>query len=326
MPFSNIKNGLHLYDESAWGTTPGTPTYVHVPHTGYGVQLRNERRTPAMYTGLRQQKGGRTFRGMPSGQLALPLFAWRPTGLTVSLAQWLLDWGFADAGGTLHETLTLPSKGAEYSEGPNIANKRHTGLRVGTTTLSGGDGGPVAVTLDLMGKDEVGGFTAQAIPADQEELTEFEFTDATFQIDNGAGGALVTLPIESFQLTVANNLVSQYVGSRRPTLIVPGARVTTFQVTPKKDDDTWDGRRRTITNAGAEPSYVAKLTLMGLHKGTGTALTNWTRVVIDLPMLKYVSHDDQRGRDEVPGLPLQFEAKKPDSLLNDVAVTWTDIA
>src|ERR1044072_5584460 len=119
----NIKNRLHLYEGSVWGTKPGSPTYIHVPYLDYGVMQRNDRRNAAAYTGLRQRKHGETFRGMVSGPLQLPLYGWHPAGLTTSRAQCIMDWGFADSGGTLQKTRTLRSRGTELTEGPNVSNK-----------------------------------------------------------------------------------------------------------------------------------------------------------------------------------------------------------
>lgn len=321
MAFHNIKNHLFMYDETTWGERPATPTFIQVPHYTYGVQFRGDRRNAATQTGLRQRKHGQTYRGMPSGQLTVPLYAWRPDGLSISLAQWLMNWGLADPGGTVHETVTLPSKGADYAEGPDVANKTHSGLRVNSTTLSGnGDAGTLELTLDLMGKDEDALATAQALPVNMYELTEFEYTDTTFSLDG------TPIPVGSFQLTVANTLRVDYVGATRPTLIVAGPRVSTFQCTFHKEDDAWDVHRRLVASDNEEEGFEMELVMKGLHKGTGTAATEWSQCTLTLPMLKYITHEDQRTRDDIARLPLQFEAMKPDTLENDVNVTWADVA
>lgn len=327
MSFTTIRNRLHLYDEVTWGTKPASPTLIHVPHTTYSVSRTVTTRSAAMQTGLRQEKHSTAWRAQTAGQLSLPLYGWHPTGLTQSLAQWLVAWGLADTGGTVHEAIDLPSKGAEYAEGPDIANKNHHGLRVNTATLTGnGDAGTIELGLDLIGKSETSFATAAAIPIDMQELTEFSLIDSIFQIDNGAGGSLTTLPIKGFQLQVQNNLLVDYLQSVDPSLIVAGSRVTTFSIDFPKDNDTWDEIKRTVTDSADQPSWVAQLILKGLHKGTGTAATNWTQLTFDLPRLVYTGHTDNRGRGEIARLPLTFAALKPDSASNDVQLSVADVA
>lgn len=326
-PILNVKNRLFLVSESAWGTFPGSPAYVYLPHRagGYGVRYRGQRRRANPQTGLKQQKHGRTFRGNVSGPLNTGLYGWTPSGLGMSLAKYLLDWAIADPSGTIHEAVDLPSKSALYMEGPDVANKLHTGLRVNQATLVGnGDAGTIDLNLDLIGVGETNPGAGQAIPTDMNELVEFEFPDVVFRLDTGGG--LTTYDIDSFQLQIGYGLQADYVGSRALTMLGSTTRDTMLQVQFPAQSDFWDAYRRTIVNASAETAFAAELVLKGLHMGTGGVGTNWAVCTLSLPLLKYVDHDDNRGRDEYKRLPLQFEVPKIDGASNDVNAAWSEAA
>ncbi|MEM1061299.1 MAG: phage tail tube protein [Planctomycetota bacterium] len=334
--FTNVNNAVHVYAETEWGVTPASPVYVPLPHDSYDVTMNVESRMFGGNAGLRQRRHKKGFRGMPQGNLALPLYGWQTAGLGKSVAEYLLDFGFADAAGSVHESIDLPSLGAEYTEGPDVANKRHSGLRVNTCTVSGTDSaGRIDIALDLMGRNETGEgdatpdvATSQPIPADQYELTEFDYTDVVFELSTDDDPAnYAVLPTEAFNLQVANNLLTKYVGSTRPTLLKADERATTFSVTTTKKDDVWDAYRRNVfATAETDQRFAVRLTLKGLHKGTGAADTQYTQCVITLPSLAYNGHADDRSRGTIAMLPLTFDVLKPDTAANDVNVVWSDVA
>lgn len=304
------KSHLFLSDEAAWGTQDGTPDYVHLPVTDYGVRFRPESRNAQPYIGLRQRKHGQYLRGMPSGALSTSLFGQVNATATVSLAEYIMDWAFANP-----ESLELPSKSAEWAEGPNEANKLHTGLRVNTATLSGDDAsGIIAVNLDLMGVSEADVATAQTIPTDHEKLQEFLFHNATLTLAGSATG------MKGFQWSVANALEVNYLNSFTPSLITAGDRVDTLSITLPKDGDTYDVYRRTVTAT----EFTAVLVLKGLHNGSGTALTDYTTITLTFNRLRYSDHEDQRTLQTLSMLPLTLEVLKPDSSSPAVTIAYDE--
>lgn len=309
------KSYLFIAPEATWGTAPGSPGYIFLPVTSYGVALQKERRNAQPFVGLRQRKHGRSYRGMPSGQLVAPLFGWFPGSGTStsasdeSLAEHLMQWAFAH-----HESVDLPSKLAEWAEGPDVANKRHLGLRVNGATLEGSAGaGNVSLTLDLMGKSEVNFTTAQTIPNDMERIVEFDYSDCSFTI----GGASIAL--ESFRLQVAHNLTPTYLNSTAPSHLAAGQRVLSVQFVPVKNSKTYDDYHRLFT----ETELELTITMKGLHNGTGGAGTNYTQCVITLPRCAFVNTEDNRNIADLMRQPLNFDVLKPDSSSNDMAQAWT---
>ena len=308
-----IKSYAHFYNESTWATKPGSPSYVFCPVLNYGVQLRRESRNAATFTGLRQRKHGQHFRDTLSGGVTVPLYGWRPSGLAMSLAEYFLVWAFGSGGST--DAVMLASKGVEWAEGPDVANQRHHGLRINSATLSGSaDSGFVQLALDLIGKNDEAVTTAQTIPNDMEKCVEFEWADCAFEI----GGSAVEL--RSFQLQIQNGLRGEFVGGRSISLLPASQRVVSLQMELVKSANTWDVYRRTA----ADTETNAELTLKGLHNGTGTAETSYAVSTITLPRIRYGMHEDQRGRDGLSFLPLQFDVLKPDSSSNDVAIVMSE--
>ncbi len=307
---------LFMAAENDWGVLNGTNlSYAYMPVTDYGVRFRPETRQAAVYTGLRQGKQSKLFRGMPSGQLVAPLYGWRPAGFGDSLMEIMLEWALGSP-----ETLNQPSKTIEWAEGPNVANKRHLGLRINTATLAGSpDADEVTMTLDLMGKSESGNgsFSLQSIPNDMEKIVYVQHPDCTFTIDG------VEVRPESFSLEVNNNLQSKYLNEFTPSLILPGDRVVTLQMTLAKKDDVWDAWNRTAD--GTEVAVV--ITLKGKHNGTGgSAGTTWTVATLTMPRCSFIESDTQGGKSDIIMQPLTFRVLKPDTSANDIAIVYSEAA
>ncbi len=314
-PIVGAKNYAVLVDESSWGTFPGGPTYIHVPVTDYGVKWQPVNRQAKPFAGLLQRKHSRNIKGMVGGALNTQLFGWQPTGLTMSLAQYLLTWGFSNP-----ETLDLASKSAEWAEGPNISNKRHIGLRCNGATLSGSEDSGIALSLDLQGRDELGQATvttAQTLPNDRNRMVEFLFEHCTCEL-NGA-----EIPIGGFSWTVNRSLVGRYYNNTRLQTLRATDFKSTLSLTKPKEDDTWDAALRALD---PDDANTVSLTLLGLHMGTGEADTEWTQVVIDFNLLSLVNAETQGGRDGLHDSTLTFELLKPDTADNCFDMTWTDEA
>lgn len=317
------KSYLVMQTETSWGEIvegsgtgggSGSTGWVHVPVSSYTVRQRPQRRSANVYIGLKQRKHGTMFRGMPSGQIALPFYGFKPAGLGVSLAEWLMDWAFES-----HELVDLPSKSAVWAEGPNVANKRHLGLRVNTATLAGdANSGLVNFTFDVMGRTEEGNTavgTAMQLPDDREKLLDANFSDCTFAL----GGSAIEL--SAFSLQVQYGLIAHFNNVRQPSLLVSPTRQVLVNMTiPPKNSDTWDTVRR-VLNTGSE--YVGQIVVQGLHNGTGPS-GNYTICTIDLPRLQYIDHEDQMAFEQLTLQPLQFEALKPDASSNDLTISWSN--
>lgn len=290
---------LVLSSEAVWGTTDGSPVWVHMPCFDYGVRFRPERRNAQPYIGLRQRKHGKTVKGMPSGTLQAALYGQIDSGPSVSLAQYLLDWAFLNP----EEVLALPSKSAQWIEGPGVSDKIHTGLRVNQATLTGSDqSGIWEISLDLMGQDEalLDSEDIEAVPNDREKIQEFEYCESTFTLA-GSGANLAAV-----QYQASNNLEINYLGSSRPSLITAGDRVDTLQLTLVKNSDTYDAYRR--SQAMNEFAFVLKI--RGLHNGTGA--NSYSYATLTFPRCQYADHEDQRSFQTLTKSPLQLDVLKPD--------------
>jgi hypothetical protein len=309
MPIAGATRYLMLANEMAWGEVPQTPDYQFVPVTDYSVRFRPQNRQSTPFVGLFQRRHSRNYRGLASGRLTCPLYGWRPGGLGQSLAQYLIDWAFSNP-----EHAEPPSKLAEWAEGPNVANKRHTGLRVNTAVLRGSaESGTVECSLDLMGRAESPVGTAQPLPTNLQRLVEMEFPDVQFQL----GGAPVG--IRSFELQLQHGLRAEYLNSFTPAFLVKTQRSVTLQVTLSKESDAWDAARRSVVAS----ETTGQLVLRGLHGGTGTT-GNWTVGTFAFPRLAFVDADEESGMNDVSMQPLSFVALKPDTSSADVAVTWSE--
>lgn len=304
-----------LVDESAWGTFPGMPTYYHLPVQDYGVRFNPVNRQAKRFVGLMQPKHNRNYKGMPQGALQCGLHGYYNAGLDKSLAQLMLEWAFAS-----HESKTPQSKSIEAYE-ENLANKRHTGLRVNSATLQGSeDSGVLELNLDLQGKAEFGDdvvTASQALPTDLNRIIDFEFPDIVFELGESE------IPIGGFSWQVQTGLKVKYLNGRTPYWIQKTQHIETLTITPPKSSDTWDAFRREVVDM-VETEGV--LTIKGLHMGTGDADTNWNQCVIEWPRLSLVTVAEEGGMEDLAMQPLTFLCAKPDTSDNCSTMTWSDEA
>lgn len=326
------KSYVYLISESTWGTKPGSPSRVFMPVYDYGVQFQTQVRQAKPYLGIFQRKHSQRRQGMPQGSIQTALYGHQfgvdenvggttvAPGSSISLAEYLMDWAFCDEAGTIHEATELPSKTAEWAEGPDVANVEHNGLRVNQATLAGDAGsGQLTLNLDVMGKTEATLGSATAVPDDMESLVEMEFEDCVFKLNDGAGGAVAAVTIQSVQLQVQNAIIVRYNNSDNPTLLLKTDRLLTLQVTLDKNSNTYDGFRRTLSS---ETDFVAQLIVQGTNNGTGGSA--WTIATMDFPLARYVNHQDNRNRDGIFEQPLQFICLKPDTSSDDMSIAWTE--
>ena len=295
---------LQLVAETTWGTVPGSPTWIDCPVTDYNVRFKPKRRNGQARVGLFQQKYGSNPSGSPAGSLVAPLFGWQPTGLTGSLAQYLLEWGFLD-----QEAKFPRSKSAQWEYTGHEDDKGHTGLRVNTATLEGSEAG-ISLTLELIGKTATN-FTGSATPPNSRyQVAEFLFPDCSFTINSAA------LNISNFKWSVQRNLDVIFENSASPLSMPKTAWNETFSVTPLKADATYDTLR---DNLGMQET-TASLVLKGLNEGTMT--NTWTQVTIAFARLSLIDSDESGGTSAQMN-PLTYQVLKPDTSANGSVMTWT---
>lgn len=305
-----VKSHLVLATETTWGTTPGSPSYFHLPVTAYGVKMNRDRRNSSTFVGLRQQKHGRSFRGMPAGSLSAMWYGYKPGGAATSLAEHLTTWAFGNP-----ESIDQQSELIEWAEGPNVSNVRHNGMRVNSGSIEGSaDAGGITFSLELMGKSEEAVATAQTLPTDRELCVEADFADCTFEL----GGSSIDL--RSFKYGISNNLAPTYLNGTSPSILAAGKRTETLTLVAMKTDDTWTA----LARAFAENHTTAQIVIKGLHNGTGTALTTYTVCTIDFNLLAFINPDDTRDISKLIEQGLNFECLKPDSASNAVTFTWSE--
>lgn len=294
-----------LIAEATWATLPGAPTRIHVPVNSCGVRFRPKRRNAQQRVGLFQRKHASNVSGHPSGPLVCELYGWHPTGLTTSLAQFMMEWGFLD-----QEAQFPRSKILEWAEGPDASNTRHLGLRVNSATLAGTADNGITLSLDLIGQDSVNFATASALPDNRNKLVEFLFEDLTFTLDG------TVTPISGFTWQVQRGLQPSYWDNNRPQSMPKTQWVETFSVTPPKQGHAWEDKVR----SGGMQEVAATLALKGLHNGTGTT-GNWTTLSIAFPRLSLIDADEQEANG-IYAEPLTFDVLKPDTTDPSSTMTW----
>jgi hypothetical protein len=259
-----------------------------------------------------QRKHGKSFRGMPSGQLQAHLHGYKPSGVAQSLMEYLITWAMSQP-----ETVDKLSKFADWAEGPDVSNVRHNGLRVNGCTIEGSaDSGTVTISLDLMGKSEAALVTAQSLPNDRELCVEMEFSDCTFAL----GG--VAQSLRSFKWQVQNNLTATYLNGTSPSYLAAGQLVETLNLQILKADDTYTAYNR----AFAEQEMTGQIVLKGSHNGTGTGGTNYTVLTVDFNRLAFVAPEDTRAMNALMEEGLTFEVLKPDSSSAAKTMTYSEAA
>lgn len=301
--YAGWQRHLHLAKETAWGSLPGSPTYIHLPYASYDVRPRLQVAEARLFTGLRQRRHHRITRATLEGSLETPLYSHHLAGK--SIAQHLLEWLISAP-----NDVSLESFSAELFE-VNTDNKRHLGLRPARGTIRGSaDSGPVAISLDLRGKEEIGGITTPALVPTTPVPTEILFKDCVFSID----GQPVAL--QSFDISVNNNLQVYHNNSYWPSLIVAGTREVDFRFSLFKTDDTYDLMRR-----GDATELPASLTLKGAHNGTGPS-GNFTTITIELARLALRDANDFGNLDDLVSQEIDGVILKPSTTANEIHVTF----
>lgn len=295
--------------ESVWGTLDAEPDYFFCPVTSFGLDEEMRVRNAQVYAGLASEGYQNRQRGVVKGAIVTPLFGWRPSGLTTSLAEFWLGWAAGERGVKLPESRVF-----EWAR-EDEANERHLGCRVNGFTLQGSEAG-ISLSIDVIGRTVEDFATAQTVPNDMQELVEFLFDDSVTCTLNS-----VATNISQFSWQVQRPLTPNFENAALITGLPAGQRwVETFSVTKKKVDDTWQTRGRT---AGRFECPLV-LTLKGLHQGTGGS-GNYAKATITMPRLSLTSVKEQGSPNELQEV-LTFKVLKPQSASAASAVTWSEVA
>lgn len=309
---AGFRGYMSIYDESVWATRPGSPTRVHMPLETIDLMFRPENRRSNVFAGVLPPKHSKNFRGMVTGSIGGPLLAYVKS--TRPLAKHLIDWGMPSGNATY-----LPSIGGDWYEGETgELGSQFNGLRCNTFTVSGTeDSGRIDFAAEVMGESEDPKSSSfLAIPDDMEMLSDFDFDKVIFTIDS------VEVLISQFSIKQTNGVKAKYmnVPGGTPARLFRSMRTVEIQVTPIRDDYSWD----TICQALGSSDHDISIKIAGYHNGTGTAMTDLTTATFATPRANYVNHARQGGREELLMNQLNFFALKPDSASDILTTTWAE--
>jgi len=315
-PIANASRYLTMADEGTWATLPGSPSYWHLPVFRYDVRYQANVRQANPFLGIFDQKHQRLVSGHVAGNMQAALYGWYPDGQSESLAQKLVDWGFAEYSGACG-----PSKLAEWTVDGDADNKRHLGLRVDSAVLKGSDSQQyVDINLSLDGYSETVPGSKQALPDDLNKLIEFEYSNVRFYIGADSGSLTLT-PIQAFGLQRQNHLKPYWMNSNLPTYLCrTGPTNLNLSVVPLKTSNTYDGYLRSL----GETDLYGRLVLKGLHNGTGNS-GNYTVITIDLPRMAFAAKTD--SDDDINNVTfetLNFTCLKPDSSTARIDIAYSE--
>lgn len=147
-----------------------------------------------------------------------------PTALELSL---LLPWimGAAVSGTTFALADTLPTRFVAEDKVVKVHN--YTSCVVNRATFEGSEGGPLRLTLDVIGGDESIG-NAGSFPSLTLDTTTspFVFTD----LNTGLSVNSATTNAKSFKLTIDNHVQARFYQSQTATALIPNDRTVSLSL------------------------------------------------------------------------------------------------
>lgn len=303
---------------SSWGQDPGASgsgsggTEYFFPFVSYGVRCTQLLRQSNAFIGLHQRKHRQAYGANVAGPASFYLHGYRPAGLSKSLAEKAIDWMFKD-----YETDEVASRVVKWAEGPDVTNRKHTGLRVNTATLTGtAESGELLATVDLIGREEHPLQTAPALPSDLEKLADFDLSSMTLTLFGSS-----TL-CQAFTWQLNRNLQPLRLNEWWISQLCAGTRDETLSVTIPKESDTWDQLNRRLSDSPSTVEGTAVLVCQGSHNGTGGSGT-YTRMTVTFNRLRLTAVD-QAGDKGILMQPLTFDVLKPDDSNNGTTIAFTE--
>lgn len=315
---------FHAYSEATWGVTPGGggPDYFFLPLESCQLVHTTDRREAKPYFGQLAKKHGRRFKPRTEGSLSGALYGENITSDsgTPSKAEWLLKKVFGTETGP-----TIPSFAILRQESITDAGKKFPGLRINQFTLQGSaDTGRIDWNASVMGLPDVefANGSYRSVPNDLKKLTEFEYYDSTFTIDDGSSSEGLPFCFENFSLVRNHGLKPRYGNcSAGPTSINRTMRDTQFNFRIEKKNNNWDDARRLMTS---ETEFGVVLELKGKHSGTGGSGTEYAVITITMPRCQLLNPQDADTFDDVTVIDVTTEVLKPDSSSAQVAVAYSE--
>ncbi len=296
--------------ESVWGTYNSGAADLFIPYTEYSVQTVESYRQADLFLGVRQRRHNVKAGNIVQGNLACPLFGVHQGGK--SIAQWLIEWATSGPATPFVDSFTFDA----YEAG--VDNKRHTGLRVASMSISGdADSNAISTSLSLIGKDESGGVSVTALDATTPQPVEFTFDDVKLYLQDGVEGETAStspeeVSIRSFSLNINNNLKPYRTNSLYPTAVVAGVRTIDFSFAILKDSNTYDALRRSSTLVNKS----AQLVMKGQHLGTASGTKTVARCYFD--RLNFAGATDQVALNDLVGQTANWIVLKPNTTENDI--------
>lgn len=294
--------------ESTWGTAV-TPD-IYLPYIDYTVVAVPEFYQSDNFTGVRQAKGdNERLRTGLRGGLTMDASAFQiNSGSLKSVTQHLMDAALSAPADEDLDSFTFAL--FDPNEGDGNDSKEHDGMRIDTMVLAGdASTGVIRLTFGFEGAEEAVA-TQVALPNATQQRPML-FRDSTFQI----GG--VTTVLNSFSLSLANNILVRHNNSQWPTHLVAGPRVIGYVFGFDRLSATYDVLRRDTSLT----DQTAEIVIKGNHSGTAANTNTVATIAIDLMQFGGVS--DSLARAEVHGQSTTYVVIKPDTTSNDIDITWS---
>ena len=225
---NGAQHSLHYIAESTYGTTPSTPTWTPLPHTGTTLALTKDAIESEKLRGDRQiedfRHGNKSIGGDVSSELEYGAFD--DILEAVMCGSWSTD---VLKSGTTRRSFTLERKFADLAT-PEF--HRYTGVEFNSLALSISPNAMVGATASVIGKDLALATSEVASSTYSSDVGNTPFDSFTGSITEG-GSSIAT--VTSLEMTIENGLEPLFsVGSdttNRPSIgksRVTGTLVTYF--------------------------------------------------------------------------------------------------
>lgn len=266
---NGAQHSLHYIVESTYGTTPSTPTWTPLPHTGTNLAMTKDALESEKLRGDRQvedfRHGNKSISGEVNGELEYGAFD--------DMLEAVLGGTWATnvlKTGATRRSYTLERKFADLTT-PEW--HRYTGTEINSLSLSVSPNAMVGITLGVVGQDLSLATAAIASSTYSADGTETPFDSFTGSITEG-GGTIAT--VTAIDITLENGLEPLFsIGSdttNRPSIgksRVSGSLTTYFEdkaLYQKFLNETASEIVLTITDASAQ-SYVIDLPNIKYNSG-----------------------------------------------------------
>lgn len=212
---NGAQHSLHFVAEATYGTTPSTPTWTPLPHTGTNLALTKDAIESEKLRGDRQvedyRHGNKTIGGDVSAELEYAAFD--DVLQAVVCGTWSAD---VLKSGTTRRSFTIERKFADLGT-PEY--HRYTGCEFNTLTLSVSPNSMVGVTFGVVGKDLTLATTQVSSSTYSADAGNSPFDSFTGSITEG-GSSIAT--VTALEMTLENGLEPLFsVGSQttnRPSI------------------------------------------------------------------------------------------------------------